>query len=190
MKFFKKLVKPVSVVIAVAAVSLIGSDVFILAGAKDYIKYEMKAPEASISEAEEQGSELIFDKVDEFLKATKKDICGREILKFNNIDLGWDFFEHFCETVDGEFQEISFENCPLKDGVTFAEILDSSNVVKLSIINCGITKSDLKEVLIRINPYCIRDIELAGAPLNVETIDEIQQYFSYLFCWDSFIFRC
>lgn len=144
--------------------------------------------ETSVSEAEKQGNELVFETKEAFLDKTKEDICGRKTLKFNGIDLDEEFFEHFCETVYGEFQEISFENCPLTEGVTFAEILDSCNVVKLSITNCGIIEKDLKEVLIRINPYCISDIKVAGKPLNVDVVGRLKQEFGYRFCLDSFEF--
>lgn len=109
----------------------------------------------------EKLSNISITSGDQFLEMNKENIETTTSLKFEGITLSEDFFEHFCEIVEGEFDRIEFSKCHLEGGVTFAEILDSCNVTNLSIIDCSISDSDLAEVLIRINPYCIKNIDLS-----------------------------
>ena len=102
----------------------------------------------------------------QFLAMNKANIETTTSLKFEGITLNEDFFEQFCEIIEGEFDKIEFSGCHLEEGVTFAEILDSCNVTNLSIIDCSISDNDLAEVLIRINPYCIKNIDLSGNSLG------------------------
>lgn len=106
-------------------------------------------------------SSMLITNEDEFLKINKSDISIVTSLKFEGINLSEDFFNHFCEVVEGEFNKIEFINCSLEEGITFADILDSCNTINLSIINCSIAESDLAEVLLRINPHCIKNIDLS-----------------------------
>ncbi len=109
----------------------------------------------------EKLSNISITSGDQFLEMNKANIETTTSLKFEGITLNEDFFEHFCEIIEGEFDRIEFSKCRLEEGVTFAEILDSCNVTNLSIIDCSINDSDLAEVLIRINPYCIKNIDLS-----------------------------
>lgn len=97
------------------------------------------------TQAEILSSRLITSEGD-FLRINKSDISVVTSLKFEGINLSEDFFNHFCEIVEGEFNKIEFINCSLEEGITFAEILDSCNTINLSIINCSIAESDLAEV--------------------------------------------
>ena len=98
---------------------------------------------------------------EQFLGISQSDIGRVTSLRFEGFSLSENFFRHFAETVEGEFYKIEFIKCPLEEGVTFADILDSCNVINLSIINCSILESDLEELLMRINPHCIKNIDLS-----------------------------
>ena len=106
---------------------------------------------------------MLITNEDQFLEMNKADIRAIRSLRFKGFTLSEGFFEHFCEVIEGEFFEIEFVSCSLAKGITFAEILDSCNVINLSIIDCSISGDDLAEVLIRINPYCIKTIDLSGS---------------------------
>lgn len=105
---------------------------------------------------------LLITSEDQFFEKNKSDIRYVTTLCFKGFSLSEKFFKHFTEIIEGEFYKIEFIDCPLEEGLTFGDILDSCNVIYLSIINCSITESDLSEVLIRINPYCIKNIDLSG----------------------------
>lgn len=123
----------------------------------------------------EKLSNISITSGEQFLKINKGNIETTTSLKFEGITLNEDFFEHFCEIIEGEFDRIEFSGCRLEEGVTFAEILDSCNVTNLSIIDCSISDSDLAEVLIRINPYCIKNIDLSENVLEGFTMNVLEK---------------
>lgn len=80
-------------------------------------------------------------------------------------------------------------DCPLEDDVAFAEILDSCTIEYLSIINCGLTREDLDKLLLRINPYMLRTLDISSNGFD-ESIAEILRSRIYgAFCLDSLILR-
>lgn len=106
-------------------------------------------------------SNMLITSEEQFLKINKSSIGVVTSLRFEGFSLSENFFSHFSEIIKGEFYKIEFINCSLEEGIAFADILDSCNTINLSIINCSITESDLAEVLMRINPYCIKNIDLS-----------------------------
>lgn len=133
----------------------------------------------------EKLSSISITSENQFLEMGKADIETTTSLRFEGITLSEDFFEHFCEIVEGEFDRIEFFRCHLEEGVTFAEILDSCNVTNLSIIDCSINDSDLAEVLIRINPYCIKNIDLSGNSLEDCAMKALKKELGSRLCLNS-----
>ena len=60
---------------------------------------------------------------------------------------------------------MSFINC-ITDGVNFSDILDGCTVTDLAINGCNITATDLSEVLLRINAYAIKKIDISSNNLG------------------------
>ncbi len=121
----------------------------------------------------------------QFMEMNKANIETTTSLTFEEVTLSEDFFEHFCEIVEGEFDRIEFSRCHLEEGVTFAEILDSCNVANLSIVECSISDDDLAETLIRINPYCIKNIDLSGNPLGAHAMEALREELGGRLCLNS-----
>lgn len=125
-----------------------------------------------------ESSSVSITSEDRFLEMNNADINTITSLRFEGIALGEKFFEHFCEVMGGEFDRVEFARCNLEEGVTFAEILDSCNVVNLSIVDCSISGDDLAEVLMRINPYCIKTIDLSGSRFDRDVTDILKKELS------------
>ena len=133
----------------------------------------------------EKLSNISITSGDQFLEMNKVNIETTTSLKFEGITLSEDFFEHFCEIVEGEFDRIEFSRCHLEEGVAFAEILDSCNVANLSIVECSISDSDLAETLIRINPYYIKNIDFSGNPLGAHAMEALKKELGSRLCLNS-----
>lgn len=106
-------------------------------------------------------SNMLITSEEQFLKINESDINVVANLRFEGFSLSENFFEHFSRIIKGEFYKIEFIRCSLEKDITFAEILDSCNVINLSIIDCSISEEDLAELLMRINPYCLKNIDLS-----------------------------
>jgi hypothetical protein len=98
---------------------------------------------------------------DQFLQMGAQ-VRGVNEIIFEGFTLDQDCFLHYCKVMTGEFNKIKFAGCSTSEGITFADILDSSNVVDLSIVSCSVTPDDLSEVLLRINPHAIKRIDISG----------------------------
>ncbi len=119
-------------------------------------------------------SNMLITSEEQFLKIDKSNISFVTGLRFEGFSLSENFFSHFSEIIEGEFYKIEFINCSLEEGITFADILDSCNTINLSIINCSINESDLAEVLMRINPYCIKNIDLSKNRFTSSVIETLK----------------
>lgn len=126
----------------------------------------------------ESVSNMLITSEEQFLKINKSDISIVASLKFEGFSLSENFFSHFSKIIEGEFYKIEFIKCSLEEGITFADILDSCNVINLSIINCSILESDLAELLMRINPYCIKNIDLSGNSFDNHVIEVLKNKIS------------
>lgn len=123
-------------------------------------------------------SNMLITSEDQFLKINQSSISVVTSLRFEGFSLSENFFIHFSEIIKGEFYKIEFVRCSLEEGVTFADILDSCNVINLSIINCSILESDLDELLMRINAYCIKNIDLSENSFENHVIEILKSRIS------------
>lgn len=130
-------------------------------------------------------SNMLITSEEQFLKINESNIGVVTSLRFEGFSLSENFFSHFSEIIKGEFCKIEFINCSLEEGIAFADILDSCNTINLSIINCSITESDLAEVLMRINPYCIKNIDLSGNNFDNHVIEVLKNKISDRLSLDS-----
>ncbi len=119
-------------------------------------------------------NDICIDCNKKFLSMNGHDVDGVKNLVFQKIVLDEDFYYHFAKIIEGEFDRIKFIDCKLDEGVTFSNILDSCNVVNLEIINCGITEADASELLMRINPYCIKSINFSNNNFSKSIVEALK----------------
>ena len=130
-----------------------------------------------VKEIENNSMNMSITSEDQFLRKNKSDVKGIRILEFKNLKLNEEFFIHFNEIIEREFEfdKIEFIDCALIEGLTFAEILDSCNIINLSIINCSIAEDDLSEVLLRINPCSLKSINLSKNQFTESVIKMLKE---------------
>lgn len=125
----------------------------------------------------------------ELLSMTESDVKGLGGLLFHGIVLDNEFVDQFYGIMPCTFTTMEFIDYVLNGRFDFANILDSCTIKHLSIINYGLTKEDLDKLLLRINPYMLRTLDISSNGFDKSIIEVLRNRIYITFYLDSLILR-
>ena len=125
----------------------------------------------------------------ELLDMTENDVKGLGGLSFHGIVLDNEFVDQFYGIMPCTFTTIEFIDYVLNGRFGFTNILNSCTIKHLSIINYGLTKEDLDKLLLRINPYMLRTLDISGNGFDESIAEVLRSRIYGAFCLDSLILR-
>ena len=117
-------------------------------------------------------SSLIIRDVNDFIQMDQTNMGHIKSITFLNIDIDRAFYT-FAEKL-WSISDIHFYNCRLREGLSFYNILNSCPIENLSIVNSGLTTSDISEI------FCILPQEVNSLDFSENNLGTQEPSILYL----------